>query len=90
MANINLKIAIADEALPLIDKLRDQMPREFFLRRALELGLCQIMADAANVSSDKIMHTLRGNTSDWRMVKAFLFSLDDPENGSVTLPRQTL
>lgn len=71
--------ALADEAVPLIDKLRDAMPREAFLRRALKIGLCQIVADAAHVNNDKLMHILRGNASEWRLVKASFFSADGPE-----------
>jgi len=87
MAILNLKISIAADALPVIDRLRDGMGRDWFLRRALEIGLCQIMADASHTNNDKIMHQLRGNTTDWRMVRGFLFSVDDPENATPEKPQ---
>jgi hypothetical protein len=74
-----LKISLADEAVPFVDKLRDTMPREVFLRRALEIGLCQIVADAAHVNNDKLIHILRGNSNEWRLAKSFFFSADGPD-----------
>ena len=74
---IQLEIYISDELEPVIDRLAGEFERADFLRRALELGLCEIMADAARISSDRALNTFRDHTAGWSGAKT-LFSVHPP------------
>ena len=82
MPNVVLKFSLSDTALAMIDGLRDNMVREEFLRRAMELGLGLVVEASVRTNQDYIMHTITGQTKDYRQGRALLFRVDEPDTGS--------
>jgi hypothetical protein len=90
MANFNLKFSISDHLLPLIDNVRDPITREEFFRKALELGIADLIENAIRMNRDYLNHTFAGQTKDYRQGRAVL-RVDDPDNASTnTSPKAEL
>jgi hypothetical protein len=59
MADIVLTLKLKDELLPLLDALKGKHTLEEFLSGATELGLMELIADAARISTDQQVSNLR-------------------------------
>lgn len=81
MANFNLKFTISDHLLPLIEQVRDPLTRDDFFRKALELGIGDLIESAIRMNRDYLNHTIAGQNKDFRQGRAVL-RVDDPENAN--------
>jgi len=81
MANFQLKFSVSDSVLPLVDAMRDGVSREDFFRKAMELGLGELIEAAVRMNRDYLTHTLTGQTKDYRLGRAVL-RVDDPEGAT--------
>jgi len=86
MPKFSISFSIDDAALPIFDKVRDQMTRQQFFHHALTLGLCEIVESVTRTQRDMTMHLLTGNTLDYRGGRAVLFRINDPDNADRPAP----
>ena len=79
MADFSVRFSVNDSLVPLIDNIRDAVTREDFFRKALELGIGDLIENAIRMNRDYLNHALSGQTKDYRQGRAVL-RVDDPEN----------
>lgn len=87
MPIFNMKFSLSDEAVAIYDKLRGDIPREKFFRRALELGLCDVMETCSRMSRDYIGHSITGDNFDYKQARLALFSVQNPDDATPEKPQ---
>ena len=65
MPDISLPLSFSDLALQRIDDLRGSIPRDEFLRRALQLGLCDLQDEATRQTKEGIYQAVLFQTSNF-------------------------
>lgn len=58
MPTITMKFEMSEAQLSVVETLRGPIPREQFLRLALQLGLCDFQDDSCRVAKDAIYQTV--------------------------------
>jgi hypothetical protein len=66
MANVTLELSISDNFVPIIDSLRYNMTREEIFRKALELGLLDLMENLVRYHREHLTHRLAGQLDEFR------------------------
>jgi hypothetical protein len=76
--NFKVEFSISDDLLPLLDGVRDQMSRDDLFRKAIELGIGDLIENAFRMNRDYLNHRLAGDSKDYRQARAML-CVGEPE-----------
>jgi hypothetical protein len=85
MPNITLECFISDSVLPLIDKIHGPIPREDFLRKALELGVGNFIETAVRTSRDYVNQKIFQQTVEFETGRAAM-RIDEPQQVASASP----
>ncbi len=79
MANFSLKFSVSDSLMPVIDSIRGPVSREDFFRKALELGISDLIDNTLRMHRDYLNHAFSEQLREYRQGRALL-RVDDTEN----------
>ena len=79
MPNYELKFSFDERAAAYIDVLRGTATPDDFFRRAMEIGVCQLIENTARMNLDYLMQTQTGATGDYRILRGKLFAVGEPQ-----------
>ena len=79
MPNYDLKFSLSETSASYIAELRGAATQDDFFRRALEIGVCQLIENTARMNLNYLMQVKTGATGDYRILRGKLFSVSEPQ-----------
>jgi len=79
MPNYDLKFSLSETSANYIADLRGSATQDDFFRRALEIGVCQLIENTARMNLDYLMQVQTGATGDYRILRGKLFAVGEPQ-----------
>jgi hypothetical protein len=79
MPNYELKFSLSEISANYIAELRGSANADDFFRRAMEIGISQLIESTASTNRDYLMQVQTGAIGDYRMLRGKLFAVGEPQ-----------